>query len=80
MRARRSRYPRRWGVAGLRAEAQSLQRAGERELLFLMHGRGCYKVTGNGVAFKLGGVRLTYTVIVQNRVFTRVFLAAAKPR
>lgn len=40
--------------------ARSLRRAGDDELLFLMQARGVYKVGPNGVAFKIGGVKLRY--------------------
>jgi len=40
--------------------ASSLRRADDRALLFLMQARGVYRVGPNGVAFKVGGARLTY--------------------
>ncbi len=42
------------------ATASSLRRADDRALLFLMHARGIYRVGANGVAFQIGGARLTY--------------------
>ena len=40
--------------------AVRLRRAAEDELLFLMHSRGIYKVTGNGVSLKVWGARIGY--------------------
>ncbi|MEK6675666.1 MAG: DDE-type integrase/transposase/recombinase [Planctomycetota bacterium] len=36
------------------ATAKTIRKAGENELLLLMESRGVYKVTGNGVGFKVG--------------------------
>ncbi len=40
--------------------ATQLRRADDTALLFLMQARGVYRVGPNGVAFKVGGVRMTY--------------------
>lgn len=40
--------------------AAQLRRADDTALLFLMQARGVYRVGPNGVAFKVGGVRLKY--------------------
>jgi len=41
-------------------QATSLRRAEPDALLMLMHARGLYKVTGNGVKFKVGGATMSY--------------------
>jgi len=40
--------------------AQSLRRAKDDELIFLMQARGVFKVSGNGVSFTVGATRMSY--------------------